>query len=555
MNSILTMLRLELKSKFGLGKEITPKSVVSFLINLFFSLVIYTVYIVGVYFIAGIMVSGNVPLKYEFLVIVSGVSVVVQTVVCTSAFVKNLYYSGDNELLLRFPVDGKQIFFAKSIYVYIYNLMISFVFTFPVFVIYGYLTNAGAAFYVTAVPFTIFLTVLPFCLSNLIALPVINLTNLIKNRFALILALLIIIVVSGFALYMLLLKGVLEYAQNKTQTILTEDFLAQIRGVASSMFPFNLYANVLYGNKVLLSFLYLLLLNAAVVLGAFFAAGKSVYPIVLKSIERGSESFELKTEDKVRPVFIALLRKEYVLIFRSLNYSFQYLAMAITAPIMIYFCNDLASSIGDASVGGRIVPGLTLLVVIIFITIIVSFASTAISREGNTFYLTKIMPVSYKYQVLVKLSLYFVVATLSVLVSCIVVGSVFGGEKYGNNVGFGDMAAIFFISEFLIVALSASAMISDIKSPSFDVSAAGDLVAANKNVSVNIFSGCVIAVVYGLAAMVFSYVPLVINGVTIIKNINTVYVILLIVSALMAAGLVLSLFLKLDKRYNKIKSN
>lgn len=549
------MLRLELKSKLGFGKGITKKSIISFFINLFFTLVIYAVYITGLFFITQIMVSGSVPLRYEFLVIAMGISIIVQMIICTGALVKNLYYDGENELLLRFPVDGKQIFFSKSIYVFIYNLIMSFAFSLPLFVIYGVITKAAAGFYLTAVPLIVFTTILPFCLSNLIALPVINLTNFIKNRFALILALLIIIVVAGFSIYMLLLKGVLEYAQNKSATLLTAEVLERIRSIAASLFPFNLYANVLYGNKPLLSLLYILLINIALGACAFFVAKKTVYPIVLRSIERESEAFEKKVKDTVRPVFISLLRKEYVLIFRSLNYSFQYLAMAITAPIMVFFCNDLASSIGDTSVGGKIIPGLTLLVVIIFITIIVSFASTSISREGNTFYLTKIMPVSYKYQILVKLTLYFVVATASVLVSCIIVGAVFGGEKYGHNVTFADMTAIFFIAEFLIVFLSAAAVISDMRSPVFDVSPSGELIEANKNVSTNIFIGCFIAVIYGLAAMIFSYIPLTISGITIIKDIKSVYIILAVVSLIMAAIELFRLFFKLDKRYNKIISN
>jgi hypothetical protein len=553
MNGIFTLLRLELRQNLGFGKSVTKKAAIAFLVNALFSAVIYAVYLAGVYFITDILIKGAVPLKYEFLVISTGISVIVQTIVCTGKLVKNLYYDGDNELLLRFPVDGAQIFIAKSIFVFIYNALIAFVLMLPVYAIYGAAAGENYAFYLTAVPVIVLTSILPFCLSNLIALPVINLTNLIKNRFALLLALMIIIVIAGFSGYMIVLGGVLEYAQNKSAALLSPEFLLKIRETAGGIFPFNLYANVLYGEKILYSLGMILLLSVVLGAGAYIAARKSVYPIVLKSIERESEAFEKKTPDLVRPVFAALLRKEYLMIFRSLTYSFQYLAMALTAPVMVFFCNRLASSIGDKGVGGRIIPGLTLLVVIIFVTIIVSFASTAVSREGNTFYLTKIMPVSYAYQIAVKLVLYLIVASASVILSLTVVGAAFGGEAYGNNVKFGDLAAIFAIAELLIVALTALAIRSDIKYPSFETSKSGDLSEAGKNVSTNILFGCVFAVLYGLAVMIFSYVPLRISGVTVIGGKGSAYLFLILFSAIFALYELLRLFRRLNKRYNSIK--
>ena len=87
---------------------------------------------------------------------------------------------------------------------------------------------------------------------------------------------------------------------------------------------------------------------------------------------------------------------------------------------------------GQNTVGAAIVPGLTLLVIIIFSSIIVSFASTSISREGNAFYHTKIVPVSYTTQILAKFVLYGAVGTASVVLSTIVVAAAFSTESAGN---------------------------------------------------------------------------------------------------------------------------
>jgi ABC-2 type transport system permease protein len=556
MSGIWTLLKLDLKTRFGVGNKITKKSITSILINLLFTLIIYAVYVVGLFFITNIMLSGDVPLKYAYLVIATGVSMLVQAIVCTGMLIRNLYYDGDNELLLRFPVDGSQIFAAKAILVFILNLIVAYALTMPIYVMYGIITHAGASFYWLSFLMVAVGSVLPYCLSNLVAIPVINLTNFLKNRFALILSLMVITVVFGFIFYMLLLKGVLEYAKNKSPALLPEAAQQRLRDIASGLYPFSLYANVLYGENPWVSMIFVLLINAFFMALAFIVSKKTVMRMMLDSIERESQAFEVKSTESVRHPFAALLRKEYILIFRSLNYSFQYFTMAITAPFMVYFCNDLASSIGDASVGGRIIPGLTMLVVIIFITIIVSFASTSVSREGNTFYLTKIMPVSYTFQVLVKLILYTVVATASVLISCIVVGAAFSGARYGNFVKLSDILSIFAIAELLIWGLSAKAIRSDLKTPTFAVSKNGELASANKNASANMLIGCTFAVFFGLITMIFSYIPLKIGGVTLIDPVHSkknTYALLLVISGLFAAHQLCRLFFRLDAKYNKIK--
>ncbi|MDR0750970.1 MAG: hypothetical protein LBF12_00055 [Christensenellaceae bacterium] len=555
MNTILTLLKLDIRTKLGLNKKITKKNILSGIINIFFTIVIYTIYIIGLYFLSSIVLNGTTPMNYEYLVVSTGIAILVELLICTTVFVKNLYYDGENELLLRFPVDGNQIFAAKAILTFITGFASSVLLVYPMYIIYGTLTSAPTIHYIVTFLMLPLVTLLPFSIACLIALPVINITNLIKNRFALLLALMIIIVVACFSVYMIILKGVLEYAQSSTSNLFSESTKEYVRNIASNLVPFNWYANVIYGSSGLISLFILIFVTLVLSILAFIVSKRTIYSIVLKSIERESEAMEIKQPDKVRPVFSALLRKEYLMIFRSLNYSFQYLSMAITAPIMVYLCNDLASTIGDTSVGGRIIPGLTMLVIIIFITIIVSFASTAISREGNTFYLTKIMPVPYKHQVLLKLILYFVVASASVLVSCIVVWIAFSGEKYGNNVQFGDIISIFAIAELLIITLSAMAIKNDLKSPTFEVSKNGDLINGNKNVSINLIIGVFLAVIFGLTTMIFSYIPLTISGVVFISSNRDAYVLLLILSTLFAGISLFSLFFKIDKNYNKIKDN
>lgn len=549
MSNFLITLKMEFRGYFGLGKNPKRKEWSSFAINLILDAIIYCIFLMAVYFISSMVLTGSVPMRYEYLVVATLVSMFVQLFTSTGKLIKVLYYDVDNELLLRFPIDGMELYLAKAAFVLINDMIISLVFTLPLYVFYGYFAGVRGGFYVGCVAVSLFIGFIPFFIANIIAVPVMHLNNFIRNKHGFKLALVIILLVVLFSAYMLLLRGILVYYQTSEASVLfSEELLLEVKSVARSMIPASWFANILYGEKVGLNILYAFLLSAGVGAISLLLSKKSYYSTLLKSLEKGREAFEKKTKNRVRSQFSAIFETELKVIFRSFNYSFQYLAMAIAAPLMVYFCNNLAVTVGDAAVGGAIIPGLTLMVILIFDTLIVSFASTTVSRNGATFYLTKIIPVSYKTQMFAKIVLYFTVAGVSSFVSSMVAWAAFGGEKYGGYMGAGDAFAIFFISALIIVGQTCIAILADMKSPVFDVNGEGELTQANKNVGNSLILGIVVAVLYGLLAMIFSYLPLGMMN----WGVKGIYLILGGVSLVIAASCILSLFLTVNKKYDKI---
>jgi hypothetical protein len=469
---------------------------------------------------------------------------VIQLIICTSTLVKALYYSGDNEMLLRFPVNGTQIFIAKSIYVLINNFIIMAAILLPFFISYGVLMDKSFGYFVWASVVTLLSSLLPFFVANVIAIPVMMFVNFIRNKFGIILAIIIIIIAAAFTFYMVVLSTILDYLQTRELSLFSPEVINGINNFASKSFPSNLYGNLLLGRNVGLSLLYIVLLTVAIGAIAFLVVKKWYFKTILDGIENQRASFSKKTKNNPRPVFIALLDREFKMIFRSFNYSFQYLSMAITAPIMVYFCNELAAKIGVESVGDGILPGLSLLVVTIFITIIVSFSATSISREGNCFYQTKIIPVPYSQQILVKFSLYNIVATLSVVACCLAL-------VFAKFISFLDSVFIFFIAELVIITLTSICIRVDTISPTFNVTGDGEIVSANKNLSLALVVGLLLALIYGISAMVLSFLPS-IFGIAIKHGIRTVYWWLIILTGLMATISITMLFVNVSKRYYRL---
>ena len=556
--SIKTLLRLELRSRFGSRVETPVKTQIGRALNILFTLIVYAILVTGIYYLAEMFIVRS-ELRFEFLVFATIFTMGVATIVAIGNVVKNLYMSGDNELLLRFPVSGAEILIAKSIYCFLHNLVINAMLTLPFYIIFGVVTKAGAGYYFASIGVMLLSVLLPYFLANLVAIPVMMATNFVKNQFLLVLIILIGVLCAGFILYMTALKSILTYLSEEQLGLFSGEMIARYGEIASKCYPFKWYAMLLAGGSagyagkdIGLAFLYIFLMTAAVGVGAYLVTVKFYYKTILHGIETEKVSFHRKTPNMCRSVFGTLLHREFYLILRSFNYSFQYLAMAVAAPVMVYYCNDLASTMGKDTVGAAIVPGLTLMVIIIFVAIIVSFASTSVSREGSAFYHTKIIPVSYTAQVSVKLFLYALVGTASVVLSCVVVGAAFGTEKAGNLLTPLDVGCIFAISEMTVLSLTCLAIWADVRSPIFNVVGDGELVSANKNIAVSLLVGILVAVIYGAATMLLGFLPIEIGGFSVVDGLGDVYLILSVISLVILGASLAMLYVNLEKRYGKI---
>ncbi len=562
MRSVRTLFKLDLLSRFGSTHKRGVKYRILQYSNYLFFVLIYALLIYGIYYLTRMFaVDGN--LRLEFLTVAATITIAIATAVSTGTVIKNLYQNGDNEMLLRFPVSGKEILVAKTIYCYLHNLIVCALLMLPFYISFGAVTNARVGDYFVYILITLFSSLLPFFIANIIAVPVMKLMNAVKNQFVLVLILTIAVVCGVFVFYLNSLSTFLNYMRREGETLVSGGTIYYFQRFAQFAYPFNWYAELingkLYGGlssgQLALRFLYLFLINGALGVAAYFITTKEYYKTILYGIETEKTSFQKKIKDVQKPVFWALYRREFFLILRSFNYSFQYFAMACAAPLMVFFCNRLAATMGAESLGADIMPGLTLMVIIIFVTIVVSFASTCISREGNCIYHTKIIPVSYMTQTLVKFALYAGIASVSVALCCLVSGVYYTSDAGGHMLSAKDVGAIFGISEILVISLTSLYMLIDIKSPTFNVAGDGELVSANKNIAIAMIVGILVAVIYGVFAMVFSFIPIKVGDWQISApggDIGNLYLILALISLILLGSTLSALFVNLNKKYQRI---
>lgn len=562
-SSLRALIKLDIRSRFGTRKDISKKELIGKIASWTFSLVLYGFFLFFVYEMTDIFVKRS-GLGYEWLVMVTTATVIIATIVSIVTVIKNLYLNGDNELLMQFPVTSAEILLSKSIYCFIHNVVVCILVILPFYISFGAVLGEGVSkgFYLEAIVDVLLISLVPYSIANILAVPVMLVTNKLKSRYLIMLILLTVLLVGSFIAYMEIIQIVMKYLQNQSASLFSPKMIENYRAFGAAAYPFKWYANMLSGtilanlsNKEIgLSFLYVALMTIGLVVAGFFVTVKLYYKTILHGIEGTKEAFKLKTKLRVHSPFEALLRREFLLIYRSFNYSFQYLAMAIAAPIMVYYCNNIAVTFGSSSVGNRIVPGLSLLVIIIFSTMIVSFAATTISREGNEFYMTKIIPVKFTTQIGTKFFLYAIVGFASVCFSCLAIGLAFGPSSPKPVVSTTDICAVWGIAEMITLSLTALSVWADVAGPTFNVAGDGEMVHANKNIAIVIFTGIAVAVGYGIFAIVFNYIKLAGLNSYIIDSINDVYVALTLASIVIAGVCFTLLFANLNKRYRKIVS-
>lgn len=494
--NIRTLLRLEIKNRFSNYSLTDFKSY----LKLLFTIVLLGAVIYAIYWVAGLFFEmfETGGMLYEALVLLVTAVFIFMLFTGISNTIKVLYYKGDNEILMRYPVSGAEVFISKTLFLFLSQFIVTTVVMAPFLVAYASVSGLGAAFYVK-IPVPILLMVfINFFLSNILAIPIMHLTNRIRNKFILIIIGLAILVTAGFALYMLLFNSMVTYMNDTAFSVFSDEMVAVIETVAKWLIPAKYFADVMVGKELYIAYPALIGMLGLTLIGMIFIIYFLYAKTLLNNVEVEGSAFKHVTKNRRRPIFVTLLRKEFLQVFRSVNYSFQYFVLACAMPVMIYFCNEITGRLGENQIGEQIALGMTMLVMLIFATVITSFAATSTSREGDNFYHTKVAPVSIQKQLFAKFTMFFLVSVAANAVCAVVL-------YFTKQVNLTDAIWLFVMVELVAIAETLIAMRMDIAHPYFNLSGEGEVVNNNASTTLAVAMGFAVAVVIGIICMFLGY--------------------------------------------------
>ena len=496
MNQFLTLVKLEFLNGMQRNKDASLFSRIKkwFLIILGLSGIIALV-LYALNSILSVCLEGN--LEQEFIVYYVFIVQIVQLFFGISITTKTLYFKTDNNIL-KLPVSGKMLFLAKITYLFIYEFIFTTVLALPVFIMYGVQTFQSIGFYFMLIPNIIFLPCIPFLFSLLLSVPAMYLVAYLKNKFIVMFCLYIITLALGFTIYIYGLKFIMSILDNEITNVLSGETIFSIKQFANYLIFPLLFKNCLLIYNFLPSFFVNIGLFCLLILIIFIFADKIYLKIILSNNEKDLKAFKSKKDVKDRSVENALFFREFINIFRSPNYSFQYLTVVVTTPLMVYFSSEIASSIGVSKIGEGILPGIIVLVLIMFLSMGTSFAATSITREGDNFFHTKLIPVKYSKQVLIKFLIYFFVSVPAVFISTFIL-------TIANFINYISALLIALSVSFIVIGNIASSISLDIKRPQFYFLEDGEVNSTNKNINSSISFGFLIAVLLGIGSIVISF--------------------------------------------------
>lgn len=203
---------------------------------------------------------------------------------------------------------------------------------------------------------------------------------------------------------------------------------------------------------------------------------------------------------------------------------------------MVYFSSEIASSIGVAQIGAGVLPGIIVLVLIMFLSMGTSFAATSVTREGENFFHTKLIPVKYSKQILIKFLMYIIVSIPAIFISTFILA-------FANFIDYISALLIALSVSMIIVGNICSSISLDIKRPQFYFLEGGEVTATNRNINSSIGVGFIIAMIVGIACIAISF----------FVSVPSMYLVLYGFGVPYMAIEIFTLFFKLEKRYRSIE--
>lgn len=365
--------------------------------------------------------------SYSFLLMFLFAIVVFSIISSAIRARSTLFSKKDARITLTLPISSETLVIAKMLYIYIKEVLITFILSSPILFSYGISRGYAPYFYIFTIfyPFIICLFTVSFSLIFVIifeyAYRLIKLSSLVQFLLA------GVLVIGVCYLYQFVLQMFLNALNDSSiGGMFSHSFISMLEKITQGFFPITPLFNCLILRENVFSniMIFIGILMITLVTGVFIASG--VYAKYSKSsiVLRISKNKERKS--KIESIFFALLKKEFVLLFKERANIFSYTALLIMAPFLSYVVISSMQLILYKNMEfvliyfPELINGLNLGLILLFVGVINSSASLSISREEKALQIMKYIPVSPFKQIMVKILCPFVFSSLSLIIALIV---------------------------------------------------------------------------------------------------------------------------------------
>jgi ABC-2 type transport system permease protein len=343
------------------------------------------------------------------------------------------YFSNDLESFVPLPLKPYEVIGGKIIVVMINEYLTSMPIMLPPIIIYGAGTGQGIIYWIKSLLLILTVPIIPLTAASLFVMLLMRLVNFRRYKDVLTIAggIIGIILSIGLSTYMQRMPDDAEEMQN---FFIGQTGLADMLG---EKFPPIRWATVglTDGGLAGVGYLLLFLLVCALFLVLLMILSNRVF---YKSLLAGNEVSRKKkdlTDIQKQKLFakasdpvIAMMRRDWKLLVRTPIYLLNGFVGTIFGPLIFVFIMvmqrnepefaQLFNEIGKAEILPYVMLGG--LGLMLFTAGMNMVASTALSREGKTLWITKMIPVTGRQQANAKLLVSLIVSSLGVIVTALI---------------------------------------------------------------------------------------------------------------------------------------
>lgn len=352
---------------------------------------------------------------FELLSIAYSIVLVFLVIGGISQINRALFVSDDIKIFSAMPIGAKTLYVSKLITIYLGQVIFAVLTVLPVNLTVAVHAAQTGWYYGMTVLMCLLLPLISIAVASILALPYHAVKQYLKPRFLLNFIVVTAITALLFLLYAQVLKAVKELLLgDNLKYFFNERVMNSLQALVSGLYPGQWLANFMLKRERLYSGIgILVLLGVCLVFSLVFI--RRILTRALQSRIAGSSHYIFPKHRLTgrRSVFSALVKKEFLQIFRTPSYMFSYFSVAVVMPLMVYFCMSVGTSLVVKLIGINCNTELALLLTLLFGALTNVFCSTNISREGTMLYAIKAMPVNYKSVFFAKVFFCMIVTTLS----------------------------------------------------------------------------------------------------------------------------------------------
>lgn len=404
-------------------------------------------------------------LPTSIMTVVMTIILLISTFTCTVDLIKSLYLAEDNQVLITYPISANRIFLSKIIVFYLYEIYKNVTFTLPIFLAYGFLSPVNWFFYIWVFIAFFFVSMIPVVLGVVLSVPGLYLIRFF-NRYRGLKIIFFILLLGGFiyglAQLILLIPNeinVLNYwgpikVLLSDVAIFFQTYFSPVYLVVKMVVgKYDATMHYSYLNSdVWLTFLGLIVSMAALFFSIYYLSRFIFIKMTSKSFEY-EKKFQVKVLLNRRlPSFLSFVLKELRLIFRTGEFTYNFIATYVSIPLIILLINQIFASMDLYTNGEFMVQAFNILIIMLPLLASNSMIATMYSKEGRTAYLKRTKPVIIVFPLLAKLLPNITLSVVSLIVSLYIFNA--HVNYIAINIVFLSMALIFIqIGHILFCAL------------------------------------------------------------------------------------------------------